>query len=155
MKLFIGLNIESKLALNYPNLYLIRRYLATTLLVFLWKRHFALLQIFVYTMSTIAFIIYVLTQRPYSNKPFNGHEVTNECFLMMLLYTVLFSTNYNNVPGHKEFLYHVGWVVIGILLTVILWNIGIILRRVLLMAILRVKRVYYRSSLYRRRMKRE
>ena len=42
-KFFDGFNIESKLSLNYPNFYLIRRYLATSLLVFLWDRKFALI----------------------------------------------------------------------------------------------------------------
>lgn len=41
-KLFDGLDVNGKFALNYPNFFLVRRYLATSLLVFLWDRTFAL-----------------------------------------------------------------------------------------------------------------
>ena len=37
-KLFNGLDNEKKIALNYPNFFLIRRYFSIALVVFVWDR---------------------------------------------------------------------------------------------------------------------
>ena len=59
-ELFDGLETGSKLALNYPNFFLIRRYVIMSVIVFMWDRHFQLIQINGFIISTLAFMFYLL-----------------------------------------------------------------------------------------------
>ena len=44
----------------------------------------------------------------------------------MISYTLFYNTEYNNVVGTKTFRYNVGWVLIGVILFTLVWNLAVI-----------------------------
>ena len=100
-------------------------------------------------------MIYILNVRPYSDTQFNQHELINECFLILVLYTLYFFTSYVDVQSQGQFAYNIGFIIIGLILICIVWNVLIITRKVLKQLKLKIPALYYTSNIYKRRKQRE
>ena len=97
-------------------------------------------------------MIYLLNVKPYNDKINFKHEFINECFLILVLYTLYYSTNYLNIIGQKGFQYNVGWIIIGLIMLVLLANMLIIIWQVLRVPKRKVTALYYKSRFYKMRL---
>ena len=100
-------------------------------------------------------MIYILNVRPYINRQFNKHEFINECFLILVLYTLYFFTSYVDVQSQGQFAYNIGFLIIGLILICIVWNVIIITLKVLKQLKWKVPTLYYTSDIYKKRMQME
>ena len=98
---------------------------------------------------------YLSNVKPSTESFLNNLETINECFLILVLYTLYFSTNYNNVTGYKEFVYNVGWVIIGLISIVLVGNGVIILRQIYITLKLKAKKVCCKNGLKKKIVKKE
>jgi hypothetical protein len=71
------------------------------------------------------------------------------------LYTLFIFTGYLNISNQQLFAYMVGFIVIGLIILCIIWNMIIISRKVLSILKLKIPALYYKSKMYRRRMEKE
>ena len=81
----------------------------------------------------------------------NEHEFNNECFLILLLYSLFIFTSYLDVMNQRLFAYNVGFIIIGLIALCMVWNMAIIMRKVLGILKWKIPALYYSSKIYKRR----
>ena len=122
---------ESLLTLNYQSLYLIRRYAITASIVFLWDPVYQLIQINGFILGTLAFTTYTASKRPFKDRDLYSAELINEFLLLLTSYGLFYYSDFNNQKGFNEFKYNVGWIMIGLIITLIAFNMYIILKKII------------------------
>ena len=101
-------------------------------MVFLSRPVYSLIQINAYILTTLTFIMYVKNCKPFKDKDLLQIEVINETFLLLTSYTLFYYSDYNNQEGFSEFKYNVGWIMIGLIVTLIGFNMFVIVRETIL-----------------------
>ena len=85
----------------------------------------------------------------------NEHEFNNECFLILLLYSLFIFTSYLDIMNQRLFAYNVGFIIIGLIALCMVWNMAIIMRKVLGILKWKIPALYYSSKIYKRRKYKE
>ena len=75
--------------------------------------------------------MYIAVVKPFKDRSLYTVELINELLLLVSSYTPFYSSDYNNQNGFHEFKYNVGWIMIGIIVTLIFYNVLVISKKVI------------------------
>ena len=82
----------------------------------------------------------------------NRSEIINEIFLLLSSYSLLYYTDYNNLTGAEDYKYNVGWIAMGLIVTVLFWNVGQLLKKTIYKIIKKKCLVHYFKKSKKRSM---
>ena len=74
-------------------------------------------------------MIYISHFKPHKQRSANLAELINEGLLLLSSYILFYYTDYNNITGFEDYKYNAGWVAMGLIMLVIVWNVVRILRK--------------------------
>ena len=134
-----GLRIESKLALFYQLLYVLRRLfilLTAFLTIFVEKPWMQLISMYFFNYLIL---IYIASCRPFEKNSKNNIEILNEyCIVICSLFLMLFTDFIPDPEGQS----YVGWAMVFCTVSIVGCNIFVIIKSLLKQMFLYAKKYY-------------
>lgn len=115
------INTSSKAALLYNVLYMLRRLLLIAIAVFFGESPVG--QISIMVAHSFLMIVYLVRVKPFEYSQMNNVEIFNETCVLIASYHLFMFTNFTSDPAVQ---YQVGWSMIGLTVSCILANIGLV-----------------------------
>ena len=73
--------------------------------------------------------MYIAVVRPFKDPMLYPVELSNEALLLLAGYSLLYYSDFNGQQGFNEFKYNVGWMMIGLIVCLIIFNMIVILKK--------------------------
>lgn len=121
---------EDNTSLRYGVYFFLRRYIMVSLLVIVPKN--SLTQIFGQIFSTLFVASFVAGNRPFTFTFSNRQEAINEMMVLVAAYPLLFFTQWVDDEYVREL---AGWVIIGVIVINVIFNIALIIYKVIKLSI--------------------
>ena len=121
-------------ALNYPTIFLVRRYLM--LLILTLTPTLSLLQVFLHMMSTMGIAAYLGRAQPFQSRLANFIEIFNELTVFMAAYPLLTFTDWIDEAEDRDFN---GWLIVSCICLNVVFNMTITLATMIKKAYVRIK----------------
>ena len=133
---------KNALALRYPVVFTMRRYLMVLILTVLPRRTNS--QIFGHMLSTILVISYIWSNMPFENQAISIQEMINELLVVFAAYPLLFFTDW---VWELEIRANAGWTIVACIIIIAVFNITFIVVSICRNMITRLRLYYKRKKM--------